>query len=235
MTGALLLASLALLGTSLATAGARAALRWLPPLAALAATLTSGAAVGLAAAGSVALWQAALARYLRHMRRRRLQAAAEEPIQAMFEQASLYGSAELCALAALPACNEALRPLWQAALADWLRGGTSEAAFAAAGRRAGIPLLIRLARALALSRHTGSPLDRHLAVLLEDAADDRREMASVEGETLPYFVITALMATGLLLAGLFLAAEGRAPLPWLVALALATGGAVPWLASALLP
>ncbi len=235
MNGAVLLAAVALLGTLFATGGARRMLRFLPPLAALAVALASGLAVALAAAASLALWQAGLAEYLRHARRRRLAVAAEEPIQAMFEQASLYGSAELCALAALPACSEDLRPLWQSALADWLRGGSSEAAFAEAGQRAGIGLLVRLARALSLSRHTGSPLDRHLAVLLEDAADDRREVASVEGETLPYFVVTALMATALLLVGLVLAAEGNAPVPWLITLALLTGGGVPYLASALLP
>jgi hypothetical protein len=235
MNGAVLLAAVALLGASLATGGARRMARFLPPLVALAVALASGLAVALAAAASVALWQAGLRQYLRHARLRRLAVAAEEPIQAMFEQASLYGSAELCALAALPACSDDLRPLWQSALADWLRGGSSEAAFADVGQRAGIGLLVRLARALALSRHTGAPLDRHLAVLLEDAADDRREVASVEGETLPYFVVTGLMATALLFTGLVLAAEGNAPIPWLIALALVTGGGVPYLASALLP
>ncbi len=234
MTAALALAALACLAGSFAAAGGRATLRWLLPLAALLASSRAGAAVALAAAASIALWQAGLSRYLALRRRARLQTAAEEPIQAMFEQASLYGSAELCALAALPACSAALRPLWQGALADWLRGGTSEAAFAHAGRSFGIPLLIRLARALALSRHTGSPLDRHLAVLLEDAADDRRETADVEGETLPYVVVTVLMASALLLLGLIEAVEG--PLvPWLTCLALTTGGTIPLLASALLP
>lgn len=235
MTGALIVAALALLAASLATAGTTATLRWLLPLATLLVTLSAGALIALVAASSSALWQAGLMRYLRYRRREGLRTAAEEPIQAMFEQASLYGSAELCALAALPACSEELRPLWQNALADWLRGGTSEAAFARVGTSSDIPLLVRLARALALSRHTGSPLDRHLAVLLEDAADDRRETASVEGETLPYFVVTTLMATGLLLLGLTLSAEGKTSLPWLVCLALATGGTVPLLAAALLP
>ncbi len=234
MTAALVLAASAFLAASLAAGGRKAALRRLLPLAAFLATLKSGGSLALATAASTALWQAGLGRYLALRRRARLCAAAEEPIQAMFEQASLYGSAELCALAALPACSADLRPLWQGALADWLRGGTSEAAFAQVGRRFRIPLLIRLARALALSRHTGSPLDRHLAVLLEDASDDRREAADVEGETLPYFVVTVLMASALLLLGLIEAVEGPA-LPWLTCLALVTGGAIPLLASALLP
>ncbi len=235
MTAALPLAAIALLLARLKLAGPRRTLTFILPLAALVAALRSGPLLALLAALSAGLWQAGALRYLAHTRLAHLRAAAEEPIQAMFEQASLYGSAELCALAALPACSEPLRPLWQSALADWLRGRTSEAAFAAVGHRAHIPLLVRLARALALSRHTGSPLDRHLAVLLEDAADDRRETASVESEALPYFVVTVLMASCLLLLGLVLSASGRATLPWLLALALATGGGVPFLASALLP
>ncbi len=230
-----LVAATAALASGLATGGPKALLRWLPPVAASVAARPSGALVALAAGLAVGLWQSGVGRYLAHRRLQALRAAAEEPIQAMFEQASLYGSAELCALAALPACNAGLRPLWQAALADWLRGGTSEAAFARLGRESAIPLLVRLARALALSRHTGSPLDRHLAVLLEDAADDRREMAAVEGETLPYFVVTSLMATGLLVLGLWLALRGDPALPWLVCAGLVTGGGVPLLAAALLP
>lgn len=235
MTGALIMAGLVLLFATLWTRGPRAVALLVPPLAAFAWSLPAGPWLALVAAAATALWQGGVRHYLARRRRERLRRAAEEPIQAMFEQASLYGSAELCALAALPACSTDLRPLWQAALADWLRGGTSEAAFATAGLRAGLPLLVRLAGALALSRHTGSPLDRHLAVLLEDAADDRRERTSVEGETLPYFVVTALMATGLLLLGLVLAGRGDAQLPWLLGTALATGGGVPPLAAALLP
>jgi hypothetical protein len=235
MTAALITSALVLLAVTLKTGGLRAAAGLVLPLVALAWALRSGPAIALAAAAATGLWQSGMRRYLARRRLERLRTAAEEPIQAMFEQASLYGSAELCALAALPACSAELRPLWLGALADWLRGGTSEAAFAAAGKQAGVPLLVRLARALALSRHTGSPLDRHLAVLLEDAADDRREAAGLEGETLPYFVVTALMATGLLLLGLVLAGRGAAPLPWLLCAALVTGGGVPPLAAALLP
>jgi len=234
MTGLLVAAAAACL-VLLRNRGPRALIPWALPLAALVASHRGGSLVAIGAALGAAAWQEGLRRYLAHRRLQRLQTAVEDPIQAMFEQASLYGSAELCALAALPACSAGLRPLWQEALADWLRGASSEGAFARAGHRAKIPLLVRLARALALSRHTGSPLDRHLAVLLEDAADDRRERASVEGETLPYFVVTALMATGLLGLALAFAAGGYAPVPWLVAIALLTGGGVPLIAAALLP
>ena len=60
-------------------------------------------------------------------------------------------------------------------------------------------------------------------------------MAAVEGETLPYFVVTSLMATGLLVLGLWLACHGASSLPWLVCAGLVTGGGVPLLAAALLP
>ena len=235
MTLAVLLAALALVLSALRLGGLRVLLRWLLPLLALLATLRGGLTVACAAGVSVLAWQAGLARYLGRRRLQRLRIAAEEPIQAMFEQASLYGSAELCALAALPACSGELKVIWQQALADWLRGGTSEAAFAAIGHQYDIPLLVRLARALSLSRHTGAPLDHHLAVLLEDTSEDRREVSSLEGETLPYYVVTVAMASLLLLLGLALAARGADPLPWVLVITLLTGGVVPLVSASLLP
>jgi len=235
MSRALACAAAALLLAALVRSGPRGAARYLVPTAALCLGLPSGPVVMLTAFVCAGLWQHGVLLYLRRRRLQRLRTAAEEPIQAMFEQASLYGSAEHCALAALPACSAELRPIWQQALADWLRGGTSEEAFADVGQAYRIPLLVRLARALALSRHTGSPLDCHLGVLLEDAAEDRQAVAGIEGETLPYFVATALMASALFGMALVFAAEGRTAVAWLLVVALATGGVVPLVSAALLP
>jgi len=230
-----LVVATALLLSAFCTAGWRGVSNWLAPAATLLWEWHAGLGLSLVAAGAVRAWHSGIASYVRRRNLLSLCRAAEEPVQAMFEQASLYGSAEHCALAALPACTGRLRALWQRALAQWLRGSVSEEAFAAVGKEQGIPLLVRLARALALSRHTGSPLAHHLAVLLEDSAEDRRHRQLQEAEYLPVFVVTLGMAGALLAFALLQATRGSGPLGDLALVALVTAGAVPPLIARLLP
>lgn len=206
------------------------------PLAAFLWAARSGLAGAVVAALSVRLFEQALVILARRQRLERLRDGAEDPIQAMFEQASLFGSAELCALAALPACGPGLRPIWQRALAEWLRGSASEEAFRATGRAEGIPLFVQLGRALSLARRSGTPLARHLAVLLEDAAEDRRRRHEAQGQTLPYFVVTTVLA-GIVLGGaLFVLSGSHAGVEhWIAEVAAGSAGGIPFATARLLP
>lgn len=235
VSGTGLVTALALLGSACRLGSWRLAGRWLAPAAAFVWVQPQGLGPALAAAVGVVLWQAGLLAFLRRRRLGALCEAAEEPVQAMFEQASLYGSAEHCALAALPACSAALRPIWQRALAEWLRGSASEESFAKAGHDAGIPLLVRLARALSLSRHNGTPLARHLAVLLEDSTEERRYRRESEGEALPFFIVTFAMASVLLAVGLADAHVGAGPVLPLALVALLSAGGAAYVAALILP
>lgn len=235
MTVVGVLCALSVLCTAQRLGSSQAVLRWIGPIATFLWVLERGWPVKLAAPLCVMLWQSGLSCHLRSRRLRALQEAAEEPVQAMFEQASLFGSAEHCALAALPACSAALRPIWQRALADWLRGGASEESFARAGGVANLPLLVRLARALALSRHTGTPLSRHLAVLLEDASEERRRQREREQEAMPFFVITLLMASALMALALWNVRSSAGPEQSLALAAMATAGLATYAAARIVP
>ncbi len=202
-------------------------LPFLLPVLAFAIDARAGILAAAVAALSVRLFEETLAVLVRRRRLERLRDAAEEPIQAMFEQASLFGSAELCALAALPACSGSLRPVWQRALAQWLRGGASEDAFRQVGREASLPLLVQLGRALSLSRRSGTPLARHLAILLEDAAEDRRRRHEASAQTFPYFAVTTALAGVVLLAAAAVLAQGAGLDYWIAVAALPTAGGIP--------
>lgn len=195
----------------------------------------SGMFAAILAAISVRLFEEMLRQLALRRRLERLRDASEEPIQAMFEQASLFGSAELCALASLPACGPVLRPIWQRALALWLRGSASEEAFREIGRREGLPLLVQLGRALSLSRRSGTPLARHLAVLLEDAAEDRRRRREAQGQSFPYFAVTAALAAIVLLGAIGVLATNAGLDTYVAVAVLVSAGLVPLATVRLLP
>ncbi|MDA8344949.1 MAG: hypothetical protein M0Z66_05640 [Thermaerobacter sp.] len=207
------------------------------PLATFLVASRSGLLSGAIAAVSLRLFEQTLSLLAKRRRLERLRDAAEEPIQAMFEQASLFGSAELCALAALPACGPRLRPVWQRALAEWLRGSASEEAFRTVGRSEGLPLLVQLGRALSLSRRSGTPLARHLAVLLEDAAEERRRRHEAGAQTFPFFAVTAGLAGVVLLGSVWVLAQGQGVglTYWIAIAALLTSGSIPLATAQLLP
>jgi hypothetical protein len=235
MNGPMAFATASFLAMSWHLAGPRRVLLLFPPALAFILDARAGVLAAVAAGVSVRLFEATLVALVRRRNLERLRNAAEDPIQAMFEQASLFGSAELCALAAVPSCNEALRPVWQRALAQWLRGGASEHAFRDVGREASLPLLVHLGRALSLSRRSGTPLARHLAILLEDAAEDRRWRHEAGAQTFPYFAVTAALAGVVLLAAATVLAEGVGVDYWIALAALLTAGGIPLATAGLLP
>lgn len=235
MSPAAWVAAGAFLAAQWRTAGPSGVMRTAAPFVALVLAVRSGLLGGVVAAVAVRLFEETLTLLGRRRRLERLRDASEEPIQAMFEQASLFGSAELCALAALPACGPRLRLLWQRALAEWLRGSASEDAFRQVGRAHGLPLLVQLGRALSLSRRNGTPLARHLAILLEDAAEDRRRRRAAESQTFPYFAATAALAGIVLAAAVWALAAGVGADHWIAIAALLTAGSIPLATARLLP
>lgn len=222
-------ALLALLATW-AMHGARGPIhRLLPSAAAFTLTMPAGPGYALMTATSCALWLVAFQRIADRRHRDRMADACQEPLQAMFEQASLLGNAEHCAIAAADACPEGLQGLWRLALADWLRGASADEAFAQVARHHRLPPLERLARALALTRHTGTPLARHLAVLLEDVAEDLRLQREARSAVWPFALATAFLAAAVLLEVVFVGIGGGGPAPGLAALAGLTAGGAPLL------
>lgn len=221
------LAVLTLLATWAVGGGRGPILRLLPSFAALSLTMPAGVGYALVTAGSCALWLLAFRRIADRRRRDRMADACQEPLQAMFEQASLLGNAEHCAVGATGSCPEGLRYLWQLAIADWARGASADEAFARVAHRHGLPPLERLARALALTRHTGTPLARHLAVLLEDVAEDLRLHREARSAVWPFALATAFLAGAVLIEVVVIGMRGGGPLPGLAALAGLTAGGAP--------
>lgn len=212
--------------------GARPELgRLVPTLVVTLLCLPAGPVYAGVLAVSTALWLMSLRRMAGARRRERLAEACQEPLQAMFEQASLLGNAEHCAVSATEACPGDLRPLWQLAIADWARGAAADEAFARVAARAGLWPLERLARALALTRHTGTPLARHLAVLLEDVAEDLRLRREARGAVWPFAVATLVLAGAVLLEAIWIGAQGGGSVPLLAAVAGLTAGGAPLLAA----
>lgn len=206
--------------------------RLLPVALVFGLTLSAGVPYALCASVSMGLWLLAIARLGRRRRREMLAEACQEPLQAMFEQATLLGNADHCAVAALGACPKELRPVWELAVADWARGASADEAFAHAGAAHSLGPLERLARALALTRHTGTPLSRHLAVLLEDVAEDLRLRRESQAAVWPFAIATGLLAGAVLVEVIWIGAQGGGPVPVLAAVSGLTAGGAPLLTAA---
>lgn len=231
MIGAYLAAMAALLLTWVLL-GRRGPLHHLIPVVAVfGLTLPAGIPYALLSGVSVVLWLLAIARLGRRRRRETLAEGCQEPLQAMFEQATLLGNADHCAVSALGACPKELRPVWERAVADWARGASADEAFAHAGAMHSLGPLERLARALALTRHTGTPLSRHLAVLLEDVAEDLRLRREAQSAVWPFAIATGLLAGGVLVEVIWVGAQGGGPVPVLAAVSGLTAGGAPLLAA----